>query len=625
MKDNKRYEEFPDITRKIYKKKNKKPIFTNMILSLMLVCGLFFSLFLVMDSFKRVNALYEIINSILFFLCLIGIVVSFPKSFFKKKTGGTVYLSFMVIISIIFNGLYLFGIIKLPTQNHILDYTNKNLTEAITFAENNKIDYEEEFEYSDIISKYNVISQSVKGGTLTKDIKQLNFIISNGPDYEKTVIIPDQSGLKTDDILEFADKNFLKDVEINFEENENTSNDTIINQSITGKAKRNEKITYTASLGIKDNLKPIKLKDLKGEKLLNAETYLGKNGITYELEYKFSSSIKRGCIISTDHKVGTTLNAGDKIVLTVSKGKEIKTLDFKNMTLKEVSKWVIENNLNMEYSDEYNNEIKKGRVISSNIEKDSIIEEETLITFTFSKGKLVLPKFKDLSSFKSWAEKYGIKYEVKEEFNNEIAKDEIIKFSIKEGKKINPDESIIVYISKGESIKTPDFIGKNKNDIQKECDTLEIICSFYNTLSDKKELTAISQSIQVGIEIAKGDNIDIEIATKKQNEVPPKKTNNSSNNQNNSSNQSIQTSTPEVTCQNVTYNPSPGNNGTQTVTMTQKSNPNLNISFTPETSCTNGSTASGSICYTQNTATGKLIYDGDTVSTCDSINVHYIK
>lgn len=512
------------------KTKKKKTIFTNFILSLMLVIGLGFSLFLIIDSKNRINELYEIINAIFVLIIIISIVISFPKSFYKNKSGFTVFTSFIIISAIVFNSLYLLNIIKLPLQSYIKDYSGKSLATALAWADENSINTTETFEYSDKTEKYKIISQSVKSNTLTKNIKKISFTVSNGPDYDKTVIIPDMSDMKTDDIIKFADENYLKNVQVIFEENGDKDNDTIISQSHTGKVKRNDSIIFTASLGEINKLLPIKIKDLKGEKLLSASTYLGKNGISYELTYDYSNKIKRGCIISSSVKKGTTVNPSDKVILKVSKGKEIKVPTLKNMSLKEVTKWIIENNLQMEYSDKYDDSIKKGKVISSNYKKGDVLEEETIINIVFSKGKLKMPSFKDLSSFKTWASTYEIKYEIKEEFSKEIPKDSIIKFSVKKGSIIKPEEPITVFVSKGEAVNVPDFIGMNKNEIQKSCNSYGIKCTFYNTLSDKKEGTAISQSINKGTEIAKGDNVDIEIATKKQSEVT--KNNNQSNGSN---------------------------------------------------------------------------------------------
>lgn len=610
------------------KMKKRKPIFTNLILSLLFVCSIAFSIFLIIDSEKRINELYEIINAVLILLISFNIIISFPKIFYKKKTGAIILTSLLIIITMTFNILYLFNIIKLPKQKYIKDYTNQELSQALSWLEKNNIDHEETFEYSDTTKKYNIISQDIKPKTLTKNIKKINFSISNGPDYNKELILPDMTDYKTDEVLKFIDKNFLKNVDIQFEENEEIKNDKIIRQSSVGNIKRNDKIIFTASLGKKENLNPIKLKDLTNKKLLYAVTYLGKNAIPYELKFEYSDKIQRGLIIKTDKKVNEEIKQTDKIILTVSKGKEIKVPELKNKTLNEITKWIIENNLEIEYLDKYDSNIKKGKAIEANYKKGDIIEEETKVTVTFSKGPLKMPKFEKIESFKQWADKYKIKYEIKEEFSNDIPKDNIIKYSVKEGEKINPEDTITVYISKGKSIKTPNFIGMTKEEAKKECNNLNIICSFYNTLSDKKEGTVISQNIQTDTEIGEGQNIDIEIATKKQTEVTKKKetTNNTSKqnstntqtNTNNSNNNNNQNTQPQNTCKNYELNLGTGNNGEQTKQIIIGQNPNLKFSWNPVNSCPNGDTTPGTICSSSAS-------DGATVSNCTTIAITYIK
>ncbi len=541
--DNRLYEEKEKYIRK------RKPIITNIMLSIMLVASIIFSIFLIIDASDKINETYQIINAILILLIVINIVISFPKAFFKNKSTITAFTSLLIIITILFNGLCLLNIIKLPMQEYLPDFYNKSLASVIKWTDKNGIQHEETFEYSDNIKKYNIISQNKKAKTLVKRLKNVNFIVSNGPDYNKEIILPDMSGWTTDEVIKFVDKNKLKNVEIFFEENKEIKNDTIIKQSTTGKIKRNDNIIFTASLGDKASLSPIKLKDLKNEKLLNAKTYLGKHGIIYELKYEFSNKIERGKIIKIDKENQTTINPNDKIILTVSKGKEIKIPELKNMTLSEVTKWIIENNLEIEYSDKYDNDIKKGLVINSNYKTGDIIQEETKINIIFSKGKLIMPKFENLELFKAWAATYNIKYEIKEEFNKDIAQNNIIKFSVNENEKINIDEPIIVYISKGQAVIMPNFIGKTKNEIQKECNNLGIICSFTNTKSNKTEGTAITQSIAKGNEISKGQTINIEIAVKKQTEATT--TSSSKNNSSNSNNQA-NTNTNENNCETIT-------------------------------------------------------------------------
>lgn len=603
--------------------KKRKPIFTNIILSLLFVCSITFSLFLILDSSNRINELYEIINAVLILIITFNIVISFPKIFYKKKTGTTIFTSLLIIITMVFNALYLFNIIKLPTQNYIKDYTNKELTQALSWLDKNNIDHEETFEYSDTTKKYNIISQDIKPKTLTKNIKKISFSVSNGPDYNKELILPDMTDYKTDEVLKFIEENFLKNADIQFEENEEIENNKIIRQSTVGNIKRNDKIIFTASLGKKENLKPIKLEDLTNKTLLYGTTYLGKNAIPYELKFEYSNKIQRGHIIKTDKQVNQEIKQTDKIILTISKGKKIKVPDLKNKTLNEITKWIIENNLEIEYLDKYNTNIKKGKAIEANYKKGDIIEEETKVKVYFSKGPLKMPKFDKIDSFKQWADKYQIKYEIKEEFNSDIEKDNIIKYSVKEGEKINPEETIIVYISKGKAIKTPNFIGMTKEEAKKECDNLNITCSFYNSLSDKKEGTVISQSVEKDTEIGENQNIDIEIATKKQTEVTKKKeitnknTKTNTNTQNKTNNTNNNTE-PQNTCKKYELNLQAGNNGEQTKQIILGQNPNLKFSWNPVNSCPNGDTTPGTICSSSAS-------DGTLVSTCTTVNITYIK
>ena len=429
-------------------------------------------------------------------------------------------------------------VIKLPTQKFLPDFESKNLTKAINWTEENNIKTEQNFEYSDTEEKYSIISQSKKPETLTKNIKKVDFTVSNGPDYNKDVILTDMTGWNVDDVLKFIDNNFLNSVAINFEENLNIKKDTVISQSNNGNIKRSTALIFNVSLGDKNSLKPIKLKDLKNESLLHAEVYLGRNGILYELKYDFSNTIKKGNVITSSVKEGTTVKPDEKITLTISKGKEIKVPNLKNKTMSYITKWMVENNIQINYKDRYDNNIKSGRVIESNYKEGDIIEEGTTVDIIFSKGPLVMKKFDNINDFKSWADTNGIKYEIKEEFNEKIEKDKIIKTSIEKGKNINLEETITVYVSKGIAVKIPNFIGKSKSEVQKECDNLGINCSFTESYSTKTKGTVIAQNINAGTEISKGDTIVITLATNKKTNNKTSTSSSSSRPSNSSSNNS---------------------------------------------------------------------------------------
>ena len=576
-----------DDKKNIYKKERKntfkneekmnKPIKTNIILSLTYLITIAAFIYLVIDSTNRINQIYQIVNASLLLIIMTGFLISFKKSFFKNKTAPTVITSLLVISAVIFNGLYMTNIIKLPTQNYLPNFESKNLTKAINWTEKYNIKTDQDFEYSDTTKKYNVISQSEKAETLTKTIDNVDFVVSNGPDYNKELILADMTGWNVDDLLKFINENFLNNVAINFEENTQIKKDTIINQNKTGQIKRNEPLIFTVSLGNKEALSPIKLKNLKNENLLNAEVYLGRNGILYQLKYEFSNQIEKGKIINSNPKENETVKPGELVTLTVSKGKEIKVPNLKNKTMSYITKWMVENNLQINYSDKYDNNIKSGRVIESNYKEGDIIEEGTTVDIIFSKGPLVMKKFDNINDFKSWADTNQLKYEIKEEFNDEFEQNKIIKTSIEEGTNINVNDIITVYVSKGKAITVPNFVNKTKSEVQNECNNLGITCIFNEEYSTKSSGKVINQSIAEGTQISKGDNIIITIATNKKTN-----TNKTSSNKNNSS---------STTRPSGGNNSSGGGSSNNNPTVTNKTfndifiQPTWLTSTTPETNC----------------------------------------
>ena len=519
--------------------KRKKPKAANIVLSLTYVISIILFLYLIIDSSNQIDQIYQIINAFLLLIIVTCFLISFKKSFFKNKSAPTVITSIVVLGTIAFNGLYMTDVISLPTQSYLPNFESENLTKAINWTEENNIKTDQNFEYSDTTQKYSVISQSEKAETLTKNLNTVDFVVSNGPDYNKEVILADMTGWNVDDVLDFVEENFLNNVTINFEENDSVDKETIIRQSTTGTIKRSDSIIFTASLGNKEDLSPIKLEDLTSKSLLRASVYLGRNGIQYELKYEFSDEIEKGHVISSDPKKGTTVNPDEMVTLTISKGKEIKVPNLKNKTMAYVTKWMVENNLQINYSDRYDTEIESGRVIESNYKEGDIIEEGTTVDVTFSKGPLKMKKFDNINDFKSWADTNGIKYEIKEEFNSDVEKDKIIKTSIEEGKTINLDDTITVYVSRGEAVKVPDFSGNTKSEAQKACDNSGLSCSFTEEYSSSiTSGKVIRQSVAAGTEIAKDDKITITIATSNRNTSSSSSKNNSSSSSSSSSNTS---------------------------------------------------------------------------------------
>ena len=224
------------------------------------------------------------------------------------------------------------------------------------------IDYS--YEYSDNVEEGKIISQDVLPGTILKKIDKVSFVVSGGPNYDKEIILTNFEGTKIDELIDFISKNYLNNVNIIYEINNEIERDIIISQSVKGNTKRSSLITVKVSLGSKDSLSPISLEDLRDKKLFDATLYLKRNGISYELKYEFSDTINKDHIISTDPSSGEVTPLSSKVILTVSKGKSITVPNLKDMEMKDIVSRASENNVKLSLNEEYHKDyFKKARKI----------------------------------------------------------------------------------------------------------------------------------------------------------------------------------------------------------------------------------------------------------------------
>ena len=110
----------------------------------------------------------------------------------------------------------------------------------------------------------------------------------------------------------------------------------------------------------------------------------------------------------------------------------------------EITEWALKNNIKIEYKEVYNKETNSGTILEVSASKDDIIDEDSKLIITISKGSLVMPKINDLTEFKLWANNNNINYEEVYEFNDTIKEGELIKTNIQEGEKIIETDTIII-------------------------------------------------------------------------------------------------------------------------------------------------------------------------------------
>lgn len=529
-------------------KENKKyhPLSSFMSI-IMILASLSYITYAIFWGNNQINQTEIIIQSVLLLLLSISLLIG------CKKNSQTISI-FLIIILSCFCLLTKLEILKLPTNSVMKDFTNKSIEKAITWADANHITVEQIYDDSETVEEYHIIKQSVYPNVIASSIKNVEFTVSSGPDYNKETVIPDMTGWNLDEAVEIIEENFLNNVTVEFEQNEDISKDTIISQSRKGNMKRNDEMILKVSFGNEETNENIIMEDLKNLTEFKATLWLKRNNIPYEIKREFSNKIKKKTVINQTPKKGDKVNHNSKVELIISKGKKIKVPDLKKMNQKEITKWIIKNRLKIEWNDRYDEKIKKGKIIEVSHKKDEVIEEGTTIKITTSKGILTFKKFESLEEFRNWANRYGISFTEEYEQSKDIKQGNIIRFSVKEGNNINPQENIVVTISSGDTIMIPNFIGKRKAEIESTCKNININCTFYYAgSSDKDRDIAVSQNKKAGSEVVKDTYVNIGLSSGKKTNHPNINTSTNKPSTSGSQNNNTPAPTPKPVCNTKTF------------------------------------------------------------------------
>ena len=519
----------------IKKTNNKKHIFTDFIIIITMLSSLGYFFINITDKNSTFNSLINC--SILVLFTIIYLVVCLTT---KRKSKATILLSSLLLLGFyIYNLNNMLNIVKSPT-NSIEDFRGKNLTDVVKWANGNNINVIQDFEYSDMVDEFSIITQDVKPGTNLKDIDSITVSVSEGPNPSKEIIVPSMITWDDQRVINYVKNNYLNNVNVEFVESDKKK-DTVIEQNKSGNLKRNDELKLTFSYGDEGNSEEVKLIDFTKKSKFEIEFYMRQHHLKYKFEYDFSDKIKKGLGISQSIKAGETVRVDDKeIIVTLSKGPKIKVPDFKNMSTTKLTEWAVKNKVKLEFTDKYDDSVKEGNVISCDKEAGDVIDQGSTIKVTVSRGKLKMPGFKNVDDFYEWADKYEIKYEIKREFSDSVKPGEVISYSVKKGQTIKTDEAIIVTISDGKNCKVPDLKGLSKSDAISKLKKANLEYNFVYKNSDKAKDKVISQSISSGSEISCGTSITVTLSNGKKEEtkVEKRKEDNSSNNNNNNNNNS---------------------------------------------------------------------------------------
>lgn len=583
---------------------SNKNIGKNIFAIICLILSISYLIFTIIFCGDQVNNLYLIINAIVITIFALFLTIMVITKNYKTKNVFSYFTTIILSGFLIFNFLVLNNNIELPTQELLENFQNKTISEALKWAKENNIEVNQIYEYSDNIEEYRIITQDIYPNTLLKKVDKITFTVSYGPNYDKIISLPNMVGWNIDDAMKTINDNFLNNVNIDYEVNEEKEKDTIIEQSISGQIRRNDEVNIKVSLGSTDDLEPVEMINLKNKSLMDATLWLKRHGIKYELVYVFSDEIAKNYVADQETDSGETVNPKDDTVkLIISKGKKIVVPDLTKLSVDEATEWIINNNLKVKFETKYDSNIEAGKIIEADYKENDEIEAGTLITITTSKGPLKMPKFNNISDLRNWANNLGIEYREEYEFNDNVNKGDIIKTIPEENAVINYSDVIIVHISYGKPVTVPSFIGKSKSEISSTCNNIGLNCTFYyNGYSDTPYDIAQNQNKNAGSEVVSGTYVSIGLSSGPKPKEDPKPD-------------------PTPTCdksKTTTIWITPGNDGNQTQNILSKQYPQIKWNFNLVDKCQSGDSTSGAVCNANE-------IDGKNLNSCDTYIVTIVK
>ena len=620
-----------DMGKKVMKKKVKKHVITHLFLVLvLLICIVYFVCTLVNTS----NSVLSIFTSLLITLFTISFTIIGIS--YKRNNKNLVFIGGVLLAIYLSFGIYSnLGSVDISTSNK-LDFTGKSLTEVMKWADKNNVVVNQDYEYSDMVPEYTIISQNINKSS--KGTSEITVSVSEGPNPSKEIVVPSMLTWDAERVINFINDNYLSNVSVEFTSSDQDV-DTVIEQSTSGNLSRDEEIKLTISYGEELGYDEVKLIDFTNKSKFEIEFYMKQHQLKYKFNDEFSSKVKKGYGTKQSIAAGDKVKINDEeIVVTLSKGPKIKVPNLTKMDVTKLTEWAIKNKLKLKFTDKYDDSVKRGDIIKTNKNEGDILKQGDIVEVTLSRGSLKMPKFDNFDDFSKWADKYEIKYEEEHEFNDNIDEGQIISFSYKTGEIIKNNDSIIVKISNGKKVTVPNLNGLTKKEAIKKLEDSQLNYNFIYKNSSKDKDIVIGQSVSSGSSVSKNMTITVTLSNGKKEEEKStsnknnsinssnnNKNNNSNNtNSNNSNSNNNNTPTPSPSpsnkpdnCSNVVAYLQAGDTYDRTVSMTNRANPKLKFTYTRVDKCSNGNAKAGSICNASS-------YDEKSLSTCNTYNLQVV-
>ena len=240
-------------------------------------------------------------------------------------------------------------------------------------------------EESDKYAAGEIMEQSEKANSKVEKNTEIKVVISTGK-AKKTVSIPDVRGMSEDDAQKTLE-NLNLVVEAQAQNNDTVASGKVISTDPAAGTQLTEgsKVTMYVSLGIES----VEVPSITGMSSEEAQSAIQNVGLQASVTEEYSDTVASGMVISQDPASGK-VKKGSTVNIVVSKGAKVKMVTvppLSGMTQQAAEQAIIDAGLTVgSVTEEYNESVSAGYVISQTASVGSQIEKGSSVGFVVSKG-----------------------------------------------------------------------------------------------------------------------------------------------------------------------------------------------------------------------------------------------
>jgi serine/threonine-protein kinase len=202
--------------------------------------------------------------------------------------------------------------------------------------------------------------------------------------------------------------------------------------------------------------KQVKVPAVVGHSQQAAEQEIQQLGLQVDTQEEFSDSVASGKVIKSDPVEGTSLNPNDKVLLTVSKGKEIKAVDVPDVTnqpMQTAKAQLIAAGFKVTTRQQSSTQVQKGLVIRTSPSGGQQANEKSTVTMYVSSGpqETTVPQVVNLQQNDAVRALKDANLRVRTMEGppeGAIPDGTVYRQSIPAGQKVQPGTTVLIYVAK---------------------------------------------------------------------------------------------------------------------------------------------------------------------------------